>query len=740
MQIKHDVKGQLAKLLATEDLIVEHRSVETASFNVASRVLTLPTWDKAGEEVYDLLVCHEVGHALYTPDQEWWIDNEISHSIVNIVEDARIEKLMKRRYAGLSKTFFRGYSDLSEDDFFQLDGKDLSKFNLADRINLYYKVGNFVDIPFFSNEETFLMNRTGLTETFEEVLEVAKLIFEYCKAEAEKKKQEAEEQKVDTESEGSLQNNTTSGQSNSTEPSIEEDGNGGEDGEEQEMQVAQSGSDGSNTSANIQGGYEGGDLEATTDEIFTDSLKELSNPTSGESFYIEMPKLDLDKFIVNNQELHKNMMSEWDEDQVNVREDYIARNPDYKNEEKKVNLGFIESRYNPFDLYGRVDREFVQFKKDAQKEVNYLVKEFEMKKSASAYARATTSRTGILDTSKLHTYKFNEDLFKKVSILPDGKNHGLVFMLDWSGSMSGVMLDTIKQLFNLIWFCKKVNIPFEVYAFTNSYPTSLLRDRDEVEQLNNQLHIDSSFSLLNMLTSKLRARDLNIQMRNVFRLATLFTDRTHYYKCPLGLSLSGTPLNEAIVALHQILPKFRKENGVEKVQCVVLTDGESQSIRCNREVIRDWDTEPYMGTAYLSDNCYFRNRKTGRVFALKDMGYYGEMTDTLLEDIRDTFPHTNFIGIRLLPNGWASSFIQKYTENEEYEKSMIHWRKNKTISLKGSGYHVYFGLSSTAIGNDTDFEVQEDATKAQIKKAFTKSLRNKKMNKKILSEFIELVA
>jgi len=39
MQIKHEVKGQLARLLATEDLIVEHRSVDTASFNVGTRVL-----------------------------------------------------------------------------------------------------------------------------------------------------------------------------------------------------------------------------------------------------------------------------------------------------------------------------------------------------------------------------------------------------------------------------------------------------------------------------------------------------------------------------------------------------------------------------------------------------------------------------------------------------------------------------------------------------------------------------
>ena len=51
MQIKHDVKGQLAGLLATEDLIVEHRSVDTASFNVQTRVLTLPTWEKAGEDI-----------------------------------------------------------------------------------------------------------------------------------------------------------------------------------------------------------------------------------------------------------------------------------------------------------------------------------------------------------------------------------------------------------------------------------------------------------------------------------------------------------------------------------------------------------------------------------------------------------------------------------------------------------------------------------------------------------------
>jgi hypothetical protein len=736
MQIKHEVKGQLARLLATEDLIVEHRSVDTASFNVGTRVLTLPTWDNAGEEVYDTLVCHEVGHALYTPDDEWWLYNEISASIVNIVEDARIEKLMKRRYGGLSKTFFRGYSSLSEDDFFKLEGKDLTKFNLADRINLYYKVGNFTDIPFFSNEETFLMNRTGLTETFDDVLEVAKLIFEYCKTQAEKQKAEEANMQADEESEGSLENNSMSGQSNE-EPSMEEEGSG-EDSEEQEMEVTQSG--GSNTTSGIQGGEESGEIEATTDEMFTDSLKELSNLTSNETNYVEVPEVNLKQFIIDNQKIHNDMNTEWEGEEKKWKEEYLARLAKNPNIAKFYESHFGGTRpINPLNIFENVDADFAQFKKDAQKEVNYLVKEFECKKSAAAYARATTSRTGILNTTLLHTYKFNEDLFKKVSVIPDGKNHGLIFLLDWSGSMQNVLMDTIKQLFNLVWFCKKVNIPFEVYAFTNTYPTS---DRGEVEQKNLTLHMDSSFSLMNLLTSKIRVKDMNTQMRNIFRLAKYFDSRGGYYNCPIGMNLSGTPLNEAMICLHQILPQFQKENGLEKVQCVVLTDGESQPIRFNRELQRDWESRPYMGTSYLSGNCFLRNRKTGHVYACKeDMGYYGDVTGMLLEDLCQSFPDTNFIGIRIMPSSWGSSFIRKYeTDEVNYKKDLEHWRKHKSVSLKGSGYHVYFGLSSTALGNDTEFEVQEDATKAQIKRAFNKSLKGKKMNKKILGEFIELVA
>ena len=90
-----------------------------------------------------------------------------------------------------------------------------------------------------------------------------------------------------------------------------------------------------------------------------------------------------------------------------------------------------------------------------------------MKKSADSNARQATPKPGMLDTSNLHTYMYNEDIFRKVTTIPDGKNHGLIFVLDWSGSMNNILEDTLKQLFQLVWFCKKTQIPYEVYAFTN---------------------------------------------------------------------------------------------------------------------------------------------------------------------------------------------------------------------------------------------------------------------------------
>jgi hypothetical protein len=735
MPVNHEVKGQLARLLATEDLVVEHKHVPTASFNVDTRVLTLPMWEKASNAVYDMLVGHEVGHALYTPNEDWSKKFTIPQQFVNVTEDARIEKMMKRRYAGLNKSFFAGYKELHEDDFFQIKDDDLSTYNLADRANLWFKIGGFTQIPIERGEEMEIINMIADAETFDDAIAAAVKLYEYCK------KSLKEETKIDAfddvqSAPGGTDNAPQEYSNSSAEDDLETSGEGGQassDGQSEDKSDKP-------TETNSNLGGESAEPEVKTADNLEEAIRDLVNNNGYENIYLELPKLNLDTIISPNDEIHKEINDWWDKSAEKLSE------MDYPNPKEY--------------LFGKVDKEFREFKRSAQKEVNYLVKEFECKKAADSYARATTARTGVLDCSKLHSYKYNEDLFKKVTTLANGKNHGLVFVLDWSGSMSGVMLDTLKQLYNLMWFCKKVVIPFEVYAFTHEWRRSEYDENHRrkpmtphYEKKHGLIHVDEEVSLMNLFTSKTNNRVLEEQMINIFRLAKEF--RYSYndapeYTHPSRLTLSGTPLNEALVALHQILPQFQRENKLQKVQCVILTDGEAAPLKFHKEFKGRFghDTEEvYIGLNSVGSNTILRDRKIGCTYKLE--GEFIAFTDILLRHLRDKFTDVNFIGIRVLEGRDAGNFIRRYYEtadystgyyqqNKEYDRIMDDWRKNK--SFKKSGYHVYFGLSGSALSTDAEFEVSDDASKSQIKSAFAKSLKSKKMNKKVLGEFIELIA
>ena len=727
MAVRHEIKSQLAKLLATEDLVVEHKQVPTACFNVHTRVLTLPLWERASGTVYDLLVGHEVGHALFTPDEDWLEDHKIPQQFVNVVEDARIEKLMKRKYMGLAKTFFNGYKELNDDDFFQLEDEDISKFNLADRANLWFKVGNHINIPIERGEETEIINLIADVETFEDSLKAAEVLYKYCKKE---KEQEQKLPEFDSHQQQQGQSNLP------TEQSSEEEPNGEENGKSNSSQPQEQ----SDSSETIQGNQvpqtssQNEEPEVRTAESLEDKIRDLVNMNGYENVYVEIPKLNLETVVAKNIDVNKIITDS------------------FNHQQKLHNEVAIEKNFTASSLYLKADNLYRKFKVSAQKEVNYLVKEFECRKAADSYARASTARTGVLDTSRLHSYKFNEDLFKKVTVIPDGKNHGLIFVLDWSGSMAPVLLDTIKQLFNLVWFCKKVSIPFEVFAFTNEwrrpeydYETGSYKPADRAshyEKKENLICIDESFSLMNILTSKVYGKELENQMLNIWRLAVCFSDSYNApYTYPLQCSLSGTPLNEALVTLHQILPQFQRENKLQKVQCIVLTDGEANHLPYHREIKRNWESNPILGTSHVHpEKTFLRDRKLGTTYKF---GYsYQEFTDVLLRNLKDKFPTVNFIGIRVLNGRDASRFIQLYHRNvyeKEYEKIQNDWKKLKSFKITNSGYDAYFGLSSTSLSQDAEFDVADDATKAQIKSAFAKSLKTKKLNKKVLGEFISLV-
>ena len=688
--VSHEIKSQLAKLLATEDLIVEHKKCPTAQFNVETRVLVLPIWDKASNDVYDMLVGHEVGHALFTPNED--LPEDIPHSFVNIVEDVRIEKLMKRRYAGLAKSFYRGYNELADEDFFEIEDVDINKMNLADRTNLHFKIGNFVDIE-FNSEEKKILSEIWECETFEDVLSAAETLYNYCKNKPELEKT----QTIELPPTGSGQDENQSQQQSSFENSADSE----DSGESEE----QSDRENSQLEESAHGGGQNHEPIAETVDRLSESLKDLTSSFAVENKYVEIPELDLNMVIVPNADIHERCKAEWE---------------DFDDQCFEIS-----------------DQSFYEFKKSAQKEVNYLVKEFECRKAASSYNRATTSRTGVLDTAKLHTYKYNEDLFKKVSVIPDGKNHGLVFILDWSGSMAHVMEDTVKQLYNLIWFCRKVSIPFDVYAFTNEYPKGQFMEY-AYEKKEGLICVDPTFSMMNLFNSSVNNKTLEKQMINVFRIARAFHFYCPRYHVPTGMTLSGTPLCESFIALHQILPQFQKKNGVEKVQCIVLSDGEACGVRHHKKFPRVND-EDYLGMGRTDDTTVLRDRRSGATYNME--GTWWTHSDVFLRQLRDTFKTVNFIGIRVLEGRDINQFIRRYINDIDQQIAVrVSWRKNRSCTIKSSYYNSYFALSSSCLSQESEFEVKDDATKTQIKSAFIKSLRTKKMNKKILGEFIELVA
>ena len=705
MAVKQEIKSQLARLLATEDLVVEHKQTQTACFNVHTRVLTLPMWDKASDTVYDLLVGHEVGHALFTPDENWLEKVAVPPQFVNVVEDARIEKMMKRKYAGLAKTFYHGYKELQAEDFFSISDSNVADLNLADRANLYFKIGNFLDIS-FTEDEIAIIRMIEDCETFDEVLQAAEELYLFCKNEKEEK---IDDMEMPPEIGG--ESDQPENEVADIEPTESEGSGDSDDVEMTDQQPSSSGD------------YDD-ELEVMTADALQEKIESLVDSGAIDNVYVEVPKVNLDVVIAKNDDVHYE----------------IDR---YFNHQKM--------KFQELDVFGEVDAEFIKFKRSAQKEVNYLVKEFECKKAADSYARATTARTGVLDTTKLHTYKYNEDLFRKVTTLADGKSHGLVFILDWSGSMSRVLLDTCKQMFNLIWFCKKVGIPFDVYAFTNEWERPMFdlytgdvikpaKFGDRTDKKEYTLAINDDFSLMNLLTSKTNGKEMERQMKNIWRIATYHNS---CYQATFGiapsLSLSGTPLNETLIALHEILPKFQKENKLQKVQCVILTDGEANDIGYNVEIIRP--SNRYMGQRRVHPgHGFLRDRKTGNTYKF-DYGWH-TFTQTLLTNMRDKFPSVNFIGMRVLESRDANNFIKLYYDygTDEYDRVYLDWRKTKSFCIKKSGYHAYFGLSAASLSQESDFEVDDGATKAKIKSAFLKSLKTKKLNKKVLGEFISLVA
>ena len=729
--INQEVKGTLARLLATENLTVEHRQVSTACFDVEKRLLILPIWKTASNTVYDLLVGHEVGHALYTPNDPF---GDAPQSFVNVIEDARIERMMKDTYPGLRKSFFDGYTELWNDDFFGVKHEDLETLPLIDRINLYFK-GNS-SMPFNEDEQVWV-EKVSNTKTFKDVVDLANEMYGHAqKIEDAKPKVEDDdlsqfdfpfdsEEGDDGEETSMNQETDTEGQGQDTQSVPQPSSKQTDITETSDDQPVTTKSVSPIGGGQIASGHD--ETKSITEEALSQALETLIDEDAKEWVYLTLPQIKLDDIIIPCEEITEGLK-------------FHFYGQAFGNKESLDNyMGNVDYAVNHYENY----------KKSAQKSVNYLLKQFEMKKSAAEYKRAATSKTGVINTQSLYKYKLTDDIFKRVTVVPEGKNHGLVMYLDWSGSMNHQLLDTLKQVYNLVWFCRKAQIPFRVYGFQSGYAYGYdTKMNPAVTPKENSLNFDSSFKLFEFFSSKQNKRSLEESMKMVYMQAFAMNGYRLNYCHKYGLG--GTPLAEAMMCTRKIVDLLKKTEGVTKVNVVCLTDGESNPMSYMRERKEDegyyYEKDQYRVSSIQHSYgkvFFLRDPETGYTRKISSSPY--EVTQTMVGFLREVTDY-NWIGIRICSKGEMNRFARSVSFDQEFIDNLDKsWKKNKFASIKEkAGFTESFYIPTHGIGHGTDdLEVKqkgEVATKAELQRAFKKHMGSKMTNKTILNAFIENIA
>ena len=756
-QINIDSKSQLAKLIATENIEVQHNAVKTASFDVKNRILTLPIFKVQSKDVYDMLIAHECAHALYTPENGWKeiSDDDELRAYCNVLEDCRIDKLIQSKYPGVTRNYFNGFDILYKQDFFGIKDKDVSiDLMLIDKINLFYKSSKRMNINFTGEEKDWLSVVDDI-KTWEDVVKVAKLMLNWQKKQIEKLKklpnfdnlQLVENYNLDDNLDSDNNVNTKADKSSDKESSKNKssdktssnnlDNDNIEDKKDDAKETLDKLHKVGNGNGPVGGGK--GKLIAITDQSFESKKQQLLD-TSSKYLYMNIPEPNFNNCLISYDTF------------INDFRKHI-----------QVEIKKYE-RCNRY--YNWLKTDFKKFKNDNKKTVMYLVKEFEMKKAATSYKRASTDKTGVIDPLKLKNYKFSDDLFKRLTILPNEKNHGMMMLLDWSGSMCDVLKNTVDQLINLVYFCQKIQIPFEVYIFsseTSDKNNAFDYDDKKVNKTFNSFNFKhgdialDNFGLINIASHRMKKSILDESMMYLYSMGLYYSDRYSYarrfndidgymsrgenFGMPYKYHLGNTPLNEALVVCNKLISIFKKKYNIEKMTFITLTDGGANSYRGVISTFEDGSlfnsTKDYGQIVLKTKKKKYTNNNTNF--------YRSGVTGTLLDIIRKEH-NINTIGFHILKNlrGWeAERYLgSNHSLSPEDLKKREQLRKDKVAVIKDQpGYDEFYILNKKHLNveNADLSDIKSDKTK-DIRKAFSKSMKGRITSRVLLNKFIEKVA
>ena len=613
----------VAKLMATENISVSFSGeTSTAYFDLKNRALVMPILEGVSNSVIELFIAHEISHALHTPHEAW--TNAVNswpaewrgkaHMTLNILEDARIEKLIKKRYPGVVRSMKAGYKELHERNFFGLDdNENINERGFLDRTNLYFKSYGMLNVS-FSEDERELITRISATESFEDVVKLAEEILGKWKEEKERKEEEksegedSEENTDDTPEieSGSGESSDESETESAEETESESEGSGSSMTEESETEESES----EGNSAEDTEESSGEDTEENDDSVAEDDASGTSAEESeGDTEDAENAKgssgIDFgdDDETASTVESMEEAMKNAAASGMNKLTTTAVLKNEYLDNHWKDYIVPASRFLDILDNYGinRTDLENMAkvasgaLYKENLKTINNLVKEFDMKKAASLEKRAMTSKTGDIDADRLHSYRTNEDIFLSNTTLPEGKNHGIVMYLDLSGSMNGGRLEkSLNEIFNMIMFAEKVGLPYRVYGFSNA---NIMEDDGEkilipefgehkdywgISHHNFGL-FEIASSANNRKTKKLMNGIIAVLTREssvhkVMRtesgtMSTMSGLANHVIDIFMSKVMSQTPSATALYIAPKILREFRKTENVEKPIFFFYTDG-----------------------------------------------------------------------------------------------------------------------------------------------------------------------
>lgn len=737
-------RSMLARLLSKENISVQHGKYNTAFFDVKNRVLGLPIWKDRGKDVYDLLLGHEVGHALYTPADGWTKQLPCRMDYLNIVEDVRIEAIIQTTYPGLIGAFRRGYAELNSSDFFAIRDKDVQALEIGDRVNLKAKLGKQIDIVFSADEQP-VVNQVMAVKTWEDTVAAAIALQKLAEKQQAEKNQNSEKTKVDQSNESnsdemsspldmvpnganeetkSLDKSTAGNDDKSSKDSQSQDNLSSDNSDKPELndKLQSSQTDSSKTPAETGSQFDPNKSnsapEITTQKAFNDSAKTLNDTSQSikDTTYVIEPSIrEIRSMVISNKQIAESRKS-------------------------KIKT-LLEN--HPTLAVPTYDSEYREFLASTKKFVSVLTKEFEMRKAAYQYNRSSVSKTGQLNLNRIHSYKYTDDIFLSVTKLADAKSHGMMMFVDYSASMANTLPFVLKHIINMCLFCKSTNIPFQVYGFTGSNNARpYVSDKDESQKTKDGEIAVSSDVILDLINSSMSKSDFANALKALF----VQSSSKLQHEISKFEELGDTPLNETIIAAHLLVKEFKAKHNVQKMTTMFLTDGEPQHMQVRTK-------DEYIGhrtaASYGSRYDFVLNGR--RVKGTKGIN----ITSNLLKNLAVT-TGTKTIGF-FMPNSnqnalrYAAAALRSLLSETglngvftklEADKAK-DYKKNKSISITGAfGYDEYFIVASGSNLNaeDDDFTIDNGMTRGRIAKVFSDFAKSKQINRVFVSKFAETIS